>query len=189
MIESIKQIDTRLFLSINSFHTEALDRIMWILSNDFFIYPFAAAVLFYLYKRSGARTAAIALLGIGFCVAGSDLSANLVKHSVKRYRPSHNLLLKDKVHMVNDYKGGIYGFYSSHASNTFSITMLLYLLIPPGLNKKKWLVLFLVPVLISYSRVYLGVHYPSDVMAGAMAGVAIGFFMFVLLTKFFRKST
>ncbi|MBL7917255.1 MAG: phosphatase PAP2 family protein [Bacteroidia bacterium] len=187
MIETLKYWDTNLFLKINGFNNPFLDKVMWLLSNDFFIYPFIAAFLFWLFKKIGGKQTAIALLGIGFCIATSDLTSNFAKHNVKRYRPSHNLIIKDKVHSINGYKGGNYGFYSAHASNTFAIICLLFLFAKELTNNNKWYLVFLLPAIISYSRIYLGVHYPSDVFVGAVIGINIGFLVKYLLKKYFRS--
>jgi len=186
VIEALKQQDAILFLRINGWHHPIADKLMWLLSNDFLIYPFVAVFLFWLFKKSGLKALGIVLLGIGFCVATADLSSNFVKHQVKRYRPSHNLMIKEQVHSVNEYKGGQYGFYSSHASNTFAITALLFLFLRNTNKRRVFYLFFLLPCLIGYSRVYLGVHYPSDVAIGALSGILIAIIVKAGLEKFFE---
>lgn len=162
---------------------------MWLISNDFFIYPFIALFLFWTVKKTNGKRAAALLLGVGLCVATADLSANFTKHQVKRYRPSHNLEIQDQVHTVNDYKGGKYGFFSSHASNTFAITCLLFLSAAGYLNKYARAAFFLLPLIVGYSRIYLGVHYPSDIFMGAVFGLLFGWLTHQLLSRyFFEKS-
>ncbi len=160
---------------------------MWIVSNDFFIYPFVALGLFFLFKKSSGIKVATLILGIGLCVACADLSANFVKHTVKRYRPTHNLEIQNQVHTVNNYKGGQYGFFSSHASNTFAITTLFYLALGSLLSKKVRLTFYILPVLIVYSRMYLGVHYPSDIVVGSMVGILFGLIIHKALSMYFSK--
>jgi undecaprenyl-diphosphatase len=102
----------------------------------------------------------------------SDQLSNLVKDSVQRLRPSHQPGLV--VHIVEAYKGGTYGFYSAHASNTFSVAVFLILLLG-----RKWYVVLpalLWSMFMSYTRIYLGVHYPGDIFAGWIAGGIIGLF-------------
>lgn len=160
---------------------------MWIISNDFFIYPFIVAFLIWYFKRANGKRTAVLLLAIGFTVATSDLSTNMIKHAVKRYRPSHNLELKDQVHSVNDYKGGKFGFFSSHASNAFAITTLFFMSASFFASKRIRILFFLLPSVIAYSRIYLGVHYPSDIFVGALNGIWIGILVNFIIQRFFSE--
>jgi undecaprenyl-diphosphatase len=186
VIETLKNIDRSLFLSINSFHNEWMDKVMWIISNDLFIYPFVILFLVAFYKKIGPRKTGILILSLGFCVATSDFTTNIIKHSVKRYRPTHNLEIKEQVHVVNEYRGGQFGFFSGHSSNTFAVTFLLFLSSSLFLSASKRLLFFSIPLLVAYSRVYLGVHYPADVAVGAIYGIAIGGMVYMLLNRFFK---
>jgi len=90
-------------------------------------------------------------------------------------RPSHEPDLQDKVHIVNDYRGGRYGFVSSHAANSFALAMLISLLV----RKRRWVALFFLwAILVSYSRIYLGVHYPGDIFGGALVGIMCAYIVF-----------
>ncbi len=187
MIEAIESIDRALFLTINGAHSPFMDQVMWVISNDFFIYPFIAIFLFATFKYISGKQTAMLLLGIGFCVATADLSTNMIKHAVKRYRPSHNIELKDKVHTVNDYKGGQYGFFSSHAANTMAITLLMFLN-SAGIFKRKYAwFMFMLPLLIGYSRIYLGVHYPLDIITGFVNGIIVALLVNWLLHNYLMK--
>jgi undecaprenyl-diphosphatase len=187
VIENLEKVDQKLLIAINSIHSPLWDDIMWIVSNNFFIYPFIIALLIFFLRKKGPRYMAAAVLGIGLCVACADLSSELVKHSVKRYRPTHNLEVGPQLHIVNDYKGGQYTFFSSHASNTFSITTLLFLMTGNMIARKwRWL-FFLVPLTIVYSRMYLGVHYPFDIFTGMMVGIFVGNVVDRILARWFIK--
>lgn len=164
-----------------------MDSIMWVVSHDIFIYPFIILFLFWYFKTTAAKKAIALVLGIGFCVATADLSTNIIKHSVQRYRPTHNLEIKDQVHTVNNYQGGKFGFFSSHAANSFAVVTLLFLAAKGFMSNKFRYLFFIIPTLIIYSRIYLGVHYPIDVMVGAVWGVIIGWLIYFLLTRFFLK--
>jgi undecaprenyl-diphosphatase len=164
-----------------------MDAIMWVVSHDLFIYPFIFLFLFWQFKTSSPKRAIVMVLGIGFCVATADLSTNIVKHKVQRYRPSHNLELMQQVHTVNDYHGGQFGFFSSHAANSFAVVTLFFLAAKAQISKRSRYLFYLLPLTIIYSRIYLGVHYPSDVMVGAVWGILIGWLVFTLLTRFFFK--
>lgn len=165
-----------------------MDQVMWVASGDFFIYPFALAILIFFFRKKGGRYVAAALLGIGLCVACADLSSQLAKHTVKRYRPTHNLEVGPQLHIVHEYKGGKYTFFSSHASNTFSITTLLFLM-AGGMIATKWRYLFfIIPLIIVYSRMYLGVHYPFDIFIGITVGITVGILVDKILTRYFVKA-
>jgi undecaprenyl-diphosphatase len=164
-----------------------MDAIMWVISHDLFIYPFIFLFLFWQFKSSSPKRALVMVLGIGFCVATADLSTNIVKHKVQRYRPSHNLELMQQVHTVNDYHGGQFGFFSSHAANSFAVITLFFLAAKGQISKRARYLFYLLPSTIIYSRIYLGVHYPSDVLVGAVWGILIGWLVFTLLTRFFFK--
>ena len=115
-------------------------------------------------------------------VLTDQISVELFKENFKRYRPCHNLNIKHLIHLVGDGCGGLYGFVSSHATNTAGIATFLFLLLRKKFPKYSWLV-FIWAALNSYSRVYVGVHYPADVMVGSLLGMAIGFFTFYLFKK------
>lgn len=188
MIETLERLDQQLLIKINSMHAPLMDQIMWVVSGDFFLYPFAIVALILFYKKKGGRYVAAALLGIGLCVACADLSSQLTKHTVKRYRPTHNLEVGPKLHIVNGYTGGKYTFFSSHASNTFSITTLLFLM-AGGMIGQKWRYLFFfIPCIIAYSRMYLGVHYPFDIFTGTVVGILVGILVDKILTRYFVKA-
>jgi undecaprenyl-diphosphatase len=120
---------------------------------------------------------------IGLTLALTDLtSVHLFKNVFLRYRPSHNLLLTDHLHYYlikpgEYYKGGEYGFISSHAANFFAIITFVSLVLRARYPKLIYPLLF-IGILIAYSRIYLGVHYLSDVMVGGLVGSAIAFLVY-----------
>ena len=114
----------------------------------------------------------------------SDQLSNLAKETFQRLRPSHEPGLM--VHLVNAYKGGLYGFYSGHATNNFSIAV--FLIVLAG-KRFKWVWMVALPwaLLMSYTRIYLGVHFPGDILAGAIMGSLIGYF-FGRMTLFLHST-
>jgi len=182
-IEKIEQIDRQILFFINEANSSFFDSVMWEVSQPRFGIPFYIFFIYLLYRCFGLRNTIVLTLSIGVAVGLADLSAKyLFKEMFERYRPSQNLEIKDQLHYVNNYHGGMYGFVSSHAANMFSIAMLLGL----WLNKKmKYSIYFLLfwASVIGYSRIYLGVHYPSDVFFGALLGVLIAIIIYKITIK------
>lgn len=180
MIDWIEKIDQKIVLFINGFHTPFLDEFMWIVSGKFVWIPLYLIILYFSYKHYGLKKTCLFLLVAVVCIALSDLvSSQIIKKLVARYRPSHHLELSNQLHFYKKhsgefYKGGQYGFVSSHAANFFALAVLsanyLY-----RSNKKFTYILFFFAVLVSLSRVYLGVHYVTDILGGAFIGSCFGY--------------
>ena len=176
LIQSIKDIDTQLFLFLNSLHNPFFDVIMFWVSHKFFWIPLYAFFLFLSYKHFGKKVFLVAAAAVLLIILSDQLSVHAFKNMFLRYRPCHNLLIRSKVHL-NDGCGGVYGFVSSHAANTFALAMFLSLLFK---NKIKYLgvSIFIWAAFVSYSRIYNGVHYPADIAVGAILGMGIGIVVF-----------
>ena len=186
MFEALKSIDRSIFLSLNSHHTPAVDVIMWYLSMTWPTVLICIAAAFVFYRKFSPRKALELLLGVSIVFACTDLSSNAIKHSVKRYRPTHNLEIRQKVHTVNNYVGGQYTFFSGHASNTFGVITFIFLCLN-WIKVRKRIWLFIYPLLVVYSRVYLGVHYPSDLFTGMLVGLLFGSLVFLVMNTYFLK--
>ena len=168
-------------------HTPFMDGMMFFVSHN--TWPLILIILlaaFVFYRKYSLKKAVEFTVGCALVFATTDLSTNLVKHAVKRYRPTHNLEIKSQVRVVNDYHGGKYGFFSAHAANNFSIITYIFLCIH-WLKKNYKLFIFVYPTLIVYSRAYLGVHYPSDVFIGTISGLFFGWLGYKIMNKHFLK--
>jgi undecaprenyl-diphosphatase len=173
-MEKIKQLDTELFLYINGGHNAFLDPIMYWASDKFFWIPFYAVILFLLIREYKKRSIPI-LVSIAILITLCDqIASNVIKNAVKRLRPSHEPLLNGLVHLSKAGAGGKYGFVSSHAANAFGLATFLILILPKKYNPLKWVLVFWA-LLLSYSRIYNGVHYPADVIVAALIGVFLAF--------------
>jgi undecaprenyl-diphosphatase len=178
MIEFLNHLDTSFFLFLNGFHSEAFDGIMVWISGKTTWWPFYLILLGYLAWAKRFKLIPI-ILFIALCVTLTDqISVHFFKDVFERLRPCKEPELQGLVHLVNGKCGGMYGFVSSHAANVFGIAMLLTMII-----QKWWFTatLMLWATIVGYSRIYLGVHYPGDVLGGAILGVMIGLAVFYLL--------
>lgn len=186
MIESLKLIDRNILLAINSFHSSFLDVIMFYLSEIWIFTPLFIYLFYLIYKKIGLKKSSILILFFTLIIILCDQAASITKNSVKRYRPSHNIEIKESLLIVKNYRGGTYGFFSGHAANTFGVAMFLFLLFSKQ-TKAVRSVFFIWASLVAYSRMYLGVHYPSDIIVGMSVGLSLGYFVFQLQQLFFIK--
>jgi undecaprenyl-diphosphatase len=186
MLEAIKTFDENIFLFFNGLHSPIIDPVMWLFSSKFFWIPLYIWFLWLLYKRY-PKHYWVVLVSVVLMIVVSDQLCNLSKDGFMRLRPSHEPHLQAIVHVLkysngNEYRGGMYGFYSGHASNAFAVALFLI----TALSGK---VKFLTPIALSfavltaYSRVYLGVHYTGDILVGAIIGSLLGWGFAVLHEK------
>ncbi|MCW3102772.1 MAG: bcrC [Bacteroidetes bacterium] len=178
IIDTIKGLDTQLFLFLNSRHNSFFDPIMFWASHRYFWIPLYVLFFALAWKHYGKKVWLVALAAVLLIVLSDQISVHAFKNVFLRYRPCHNLVIQDQVHL-NDGRGGMYGFISSHAANTFALAMFLCLLFR-GKIKYFGLFVFIWATFVSYSRIYNGVHYPADVLGGAIVGMGIGIVVYKL---------
>lgn len=181
-MESIVSIDQSLFLFLNGLHLTWLDQVMWIISGKWVwipLYLFLLYRLWVLYKKDLLK-----ILGTIFLlIVLTDQSSGLIKDTVKRPRPTHQEDLMERVHTVNGYNGGKFGFVSSHAANSFAIALFVGLLLNGRRSKWTITLLLLWASTVSYSRIYLGVHYPGDILGGAVLGLSESYLLYLGLMR------
>lgn len=187
IIEHIKQLDTELFLYLNSKHNSFFDVVMHWASHKLFWIPLYAIFLFIAYKIYGKKVWLVALVATLAIVLSDQISTQLFKNYFLRYRPCHNLLIQSQIHL-NGNCGGTYGFVSSHAANTFALATLLFLLFKNKINYFG-ISIFTWAIFVSYSRIYNGVHYPADITVGALLGIIVGIIMYKTFQLINKKLT
>jgi undecaprenyl-diphosphatase len=176
-------IDTELFLFLNGLHADWLDPIMIFISGKLSWTPFYL-VLLYLIIKNYKKQSILIIIGIILLIICSDqISSSVFKPLFERPRPCHNEAIKDLVYLPNGHCGGAYGFISSHACNVFALAVFITHVLKKYYSKIGW-VMFSWATLVAYSRIYMGVHYPGDVLVGAAVGALIGWGFVKVLFKF-----
>lgn len=171
MLEYLQGIDTQWLLAINGMHSDYMDSFMWMVSKSY-SWALIGIVAIVVNSRKGWRPALAFVLAVAIAVLIADqVSSGLIKHAVERLRPTHEPSLEGLIHLVRDYRGGLYGFVSSHAANSFAVAVLVGCIMP---RRAVLGSLFAWAVLQCYSRMYLGVHYPGDILGGMLVGLAAG---------------
>jgi undecaprenyl-diphosphatase len=177
MIEKLRTIDEDLFLWLNSFHADWLDPIVFQLTQTVTWFPFYA-ILIYLIYRADSKGIWWVLGGAAITILISDqVTSGLMKPFFERLRPCHEERWDGVIHNYGRC-GGLFGFVSSHSANTFAIATFLNLRLRDKMPYLKWM--FLWAFVVSYTRIYLGVHYPSDIFLGAVIGIIAGWLTWFL---------
>ena len=195
MIEEILKLDSKLFLYLNNLGTSKFD-IFWIslskIEANILMYLFLILLYFYIQKiRPKLIYIFYFFIVIALMITITDQGANIFKDSIQRLRPCYNESIIDSLRLVKENCGGKYGFFSAHASNSFSLAIFFGLLF---INRIRYIIMITIVYasLISYSRIYLGVHYPIDIIFGSFFGIFVGFvmysFVYLKFLKFFDKT-
>lgn len=176
MIEKILYYERDLFLALNGSDSPILDRFMWLYSDKIVWVPLALFLFFILVYKKGWKESLFILLAITLVITLCDqFSSSVCKPLFERYRPTHHPDFKDYVETVFGYRGGRYGFISSHAANAFGFATFMALLFRNGLFT---CTIILWALITAYSRIYLGVHFISDVVPGILFGTLFGYMVY-----------
>jgi undecaprenyl-diphosphatase len=176
LIQSLDQVDQKIFLFLNGLHCPFMDNIMWQISGRSLWIPLYLIIIYFLI-RERKRDIWVTLIAVAIMILLSDQLADLVKNTVQRLRPTHNPVISGLVHIIRNYRGGDYGFVSNHTANAFAVAAFV-----SKFFARRWITIAMLSwaTLVSYSRIYLGVHYPFDVLGGAILGFLVGIMMFYI---------
>lgn len=185
MLEYLKQLDAELLCTLNGWNSPYADQLMWLVSGKFSSALIIIVLLALLARHRSWRGILTFVIMTTLVVLLADrISSGIIKPTVERLRPTHDPDLQNIVHVVNGYRGGLYGFVSSHAANLFGIATLISLVLR---NRGSWLTMMAWAAIVAYSRIYLGVHYPGDILGGTVIGVGVAFLVFWIWKRLSKK--
>lgn len=178
LVESILPYERDAFFWLNGSHNIFWDSFMWIYSNKFTWIPLAIVALgVFIYKVKWQHALLFVLCTALLFTLCDQLSAGVIKPIFERYRPTHHPDFENSVRVINNYRGGRFGFISAHAANGFGAAMFFSLIFK---YRKLTILLFSWALITCYSRIYLGVHFISDIVGGIVLGALLGFLIYLL---------
>ncbi len=174
MFDRIKQIDTELLIFLNNLGNKSWDPLWVSITDKFTFLPLFILIIFFLFKKNGTKGLLVILLFISVLILFTDQLTNVVKDFTQRLRPCRLDELQGLLRDI-DIRCGKYGFFSAHAANSISVTIFIINCVDESVKKFLKPVLILWVMIFSYSRIYLGVHYPLDTIFGLSFGIFSGF--------------
>jgi len=170
-INQLISIDKSVLIYLNNLGSPKWDGFWLFVTNQYNWIPLFVFMLFLIFKFYGLKNGLLILVLVALLVAFTDQFVNLIKHTFERLRPNNDPTVKNLIRIA--YSPHSYSFVSGHATNSMANTVFIYLLLKKHF-KQVWL-FFVWPIVFAYSRIYLGVHYPIDILAGALLGAGLGF--------------
>ena len=184
MLDWLIEIDKELLLAINGWNSSFLDPIMVFITNKWSGIPIYAVLLFMIFYKRNLKVAILMFFSIIITFALTDwLGVHMFKRTFERLRPCWDPTTRDLIRLL-EYRGGKFGFISNHAANYFGLAM-----ISSGVLKKRWYTIFIFcwAAAVAYSRIYVGKHFPGDVICGAMLGILVGYLVLMGYSYIIKK--
>ena len=176
MLEKLQQLDRQVFIYLNGLGTETFDPMWEVITKQISWIPIFAIILYLTFKRLGAKHALLIIGMITLLLLVTDQTTNLIKFTIKRLRPGNNPELAGLIRTVQNRKS--FSFISGHASNSMAVAFFLYRVLHPYIKYMGFF--FLWPLIFAYSRIYLGLHYPGDILVGYAFGLFTGWLVLKL---------
>ena len=183
MLENIIFYDKKLLVFLNNLGSESYDNLWLIITKQVNWLPFFLLIFYLSFKKMGLKNLLVLLIFVAFLILVCDQSANLFKNTFQRLRPCNNPELKGIIRIVKSSSS--YSFYSGHATNSMASMTFLYLILKKFYKNVYWVFIF--PLVFAYSRIYLGLHFPVDIITGYAFGFLYGFLFFKLYNALLIK--
>jgi undecaprenyl-diphosphatase len=184
-MEEIILEDKQAMIFLNNLGSSTFDPFWILVSEKWFWIPLYVIFLYFLYKNFNKKSLFYILLFVALGITASDQIANIFKFGFERLRPCHDPSLEGLLRKVK--YGGKFGFYSAHSSNSFFVATYLTILLGKKIKQLPYF-LFVWAAIVAYSRVYLGMHFPGDIIVGAIMGILLALFFGTLAKKVIKKS-
>lgn len=184
-MEQILEWDKDLFLYLNNLGSPKWDAFWNIITTKWYSIPVYVLLLYLLFKKVGWKSTVMALILTAILITCTDQLANIFKHGFERLRPCRQEGVMEKSRFVAE-RCGSFGFFSAHAANAMAIAIFIGSILSKYFKYSFPLLLIWV-FLVSYSRIYLGVHYPGDIITGIIIGGILGLIAYRLYTKSVQK--
>ena len=184
-MEEIILEDKQAMIFLNNLGSSTFDPFWILVSEKWFWIPLYVIFLYFLYKNFNKKSLFYILLFVALGITASDQIANIFKFGFERLRPCHDPSLEGLLREVKC--GGKFGFYSAHSSNSFFVATYLTILLGKKIKQLSYF-LFVWAAIVAYSRVYLGMHFPGDIIVGAIMGILLALFFGTLAKKVIKKS-
>lgn len=183
MLEKIIDLDKSLFLFLNNLGSQPFDDFWLLITKQFNWIPFFLILLFILYKKIGTKQLLVALLTITILITFTNEITDLIKFNVQRNRPCNDKELIGLLRIVKD--SDTFSYFSGHAANSMAAMMFVFLILRK--YYKYSYLLFLYPLVFAYSRIYLGLHFPLDIISGYIFGSLTGVLFYKIYINLIRK--
>ncbi|MDO6758950.1 phosphatase PAP2 family protein [Tamlana sp. 2_MG-2023] len=184
MIEELLKYDTELFLYLNNLGSSTWDSLWLLITDELTFVPLYAILLYLIYKKFGLKSLLICVVVIALMITFTDQTTNAFKRGFQRLRPCREPSIADQVRFIA-VRCGKYGFFSGHASNSMAAAIFAGLMLKPY-YKYLMIILIFWSLIVAYSRIYVGVHYPLDILCGLTFGV-LGGTLFYFIAKYMLK--
>jgi undecaprenyl-diphosphatase len=183
MLEKIIALDKKVFIFLNSLGSPTFDGLWLLITKQAYWTPFFLLLAYLLYKKIGPKKLGIVVLFIAVILLCCNTSVEFFKTTFQRLRPCNDPEIKGIIRII--HHSSTYSFFSGHASNSMATMVFLYMILKK--YYKYAFLIFLYPIIFAYSRIYLGVHFPTDILTGYVFGATLGFGFYSVYQKYFNK--